>query len=151
MCQKIIIASFEDSKEAEQVYKFLAKGTDVEWSLVGDSKKDGSDSYFQLSTTRKEGYEIGGADYAYSLIENSTKGGDRILNFHSHSHPNTKNGFYSKTGFEGPSGAHPRDKSYGAGDLLVAEKIHSAFPKAKMLIFNVRTGKDIPYDKNYKP
>ena len=134
-----------DGQEAESLYRFVAEGTDVEWSLFGSSNADDSDPYFQLSTTRDRDSEIGGTAFITNLAQTTHLNGIKV-DFHSHSHPSFKGDFFHQTDYEGPSGFHHLDKHFGGGDAKFANNMSSWFPNARLNIYNNRTNSYIEYD-----
>jgi len=73
-----------DSKNADEVFRFLADNTDVEFSLIGyaDSKMGDESNKFVLTSSFDEGGDYTGTEQAYGYALEGT------LRDHSHNHPN---------------------------------------------------------------
>ena len=102
----------DDEQIASNIFEFLAKNSDVEWSNTKVSSKDNT-SFNLISTSHKEGSEVG-MRYTFEKYKNNY---NFTIDYAIHSHL-------------------PESVGYSPGDIKFAKDAKSIYPNIELKIYN---------------
>ena len=102
----------DDEQIASNIFEFLAKNSDVEWSNTKVSSKDNT-SFNLISTSHKEGSEVG-MRYTFEKYKNNC---NFTIDYAIHSHL-------------------PESVGYSPGDIKFAKDAKSIYPNIELKIYN---------------
>jgi cell wall-associated protein len=102
----------DDEQIASNIFEFLAKNSDVEWSNTKVSSKDNT-SFNLISTSHKEGSEVG-MRYTFEKYKNNY---NFTIDYAIHSHL-------------------PESVGFSPGDIKFAKDAKSIYPNIELKIYN---------------
>ena len=112
---------FADGKEAENVFKFMADNTQVEWGFYNKKFNEGNETFY-LSTSHKWNREEVSAKDIYFQADKA------IVKFHIHSHPYDANAFAGVNAKESE-----KDKNFAKEIQIIFEMNKKSSPKFYIL------------------